>query len=228
MPIHQIIVDLSYLYITFRYRNRRKDMAKSRAATSNDEKEEFGPVFARVYAIAASLSRRHKTVYSKALEDIVSLNPSNILEVGSGPGIAAALIAQKLPLAKILCVDPSSTMVKIANKRFERLSLSPRVKSVVGKSSSISTTEKFDLIFSSLSYHHWSDGPRDLNVLAGKYLSAGNLLIYENFIANPENGNGGMHHHGISTKDIESMNIPGFKKSYEITGKLVTVKFCNT
>ena len=40
MPIHQIIVDLSYLYITFRYRNRRKDMAKSRAATSNDEKEE--------------------------------------------------------------------------------------------------------------------------------------------------------------------------------------------
>ena len=200
-------------------------MATSNEVTSNDEKGEFGPVFARVYAIAASLSRRHKTVYTKALEDIVSLKPSAILEVGSGPGIAAALIAQKLPFAKILCVDPSSTMVKIANKRFERLSLSPRVKSVVGKSSSISITEKFDLIFTSLSYHHWSDGSSDLNALAGKYLSAGTLLIYENFIDNPEKENSGMHRHGIGLKDIEAMNIPGFKKSYEITGRLVTVKF---
>ncbi|MCL4451807.1 MAG: class I SAM-dependent methyltransferase [Candidatus Thermoplasmatota archaeon] len=203
-------------------------MATGCERKSNDEKEEFGPILARFYALMASLSLRHKKVYSKALEDIVSLNPSSILEVGSGPGIAAALIAQKLPLAKILCVDPSSTMVKIANKRFERLSLSARVKSEVGKSSSISTTEKFDLLFSSLSYHHWSDGTKDLYDLAGKYLPAGNLLIYENFIANPDKEDSGVRQHGISMKDIEAMNIPGFKKSYEISGKLVTVKFSAT
>ncbi|MGC8516202.1 MAG: class I SAM-dependent methyltransferase [Thermoplasmata archaeon] len=202
-------------------------MATRNEGISNGEKEEFGPVFARFYALIASLSGRHKKVCSKALQDIVSLNPTAILEVGSGPGIAAVLIAQKLPQAKILCVDPSSTMVKIANKRFERMSLSPRVKSVVGKSSHINTTEKFDLIFSSLSYHHWSDGTKDLSDLAGKYLPAGNLLIYENYIANLAKENSGMHQHGISLKDIEAMNIPGFMKSYEITGKLVTVKFCN-
>lgn len=200
-------------------------MAAQSEVKPSGEKEEFGPVFARFYALIASLSGRHKTVYSKALEDIVSMNPSAILEVGSGPGIAAALIGKKLPLAKILCVDPSSTMVKIANKRFERLYLSPRVKSVIGKSSNISTTEKFDLLFSSLSYHHWSDGTKDLCDLAGKYLLAGNILIYENFIANPGKENSGVHQHGISLKDIEAMDIPGFRKSYEITCKLVAVKF---
>ena len=103
--------------------------------------------------------------------------------------------------------------------------LSPRVKSVMGKSSNVTTTEKFDLLFSSLSYHHWSDGTKDLCDLAGKYLLAGNILIYENFIANPGKENRGAHQHGISLKDIEAMDIPGFRKSYEITGKLVTVKF---
>ena len=191
------------------------------------EKEEFGPIFARLYSLFASRSGKHKAVYSKILEDMVSLNPSSILEIGSGPGIAAAIIAQKLPGTKITCVDPSTTMVKIANRRFEELSLAPRVRSEFGDSSKFVTTEKFDLIFSSLSYHHWRNGKKDLQELARKYLPAGTLIIYENFIGNGDSAKRGKHQHGIGLNDIESIEIPGFKKTYEIDGKLVTVKFSN-
>ena len=191
------------------------------------EKEEFGPIFARLYSLFASRSGKHKAVYSKILEDMVSLNPSLILEIGSGPGIAAAIIAQKLPGTKITCVDPSTTMVKIANRRFEELSLAPRVRSEFGDSNKFVTTEKFDLIFSSLSYHHWRNGNKDLQELARKYLPAGTLIIYENFIQNEDGAKSVKHHHGIGLKDIESIEIPGFRKTYEMEGKLVRVKFSN-
>ena len=192
-----------------------------------DDKEEFGPIFARLYSLFASRSGKHRAVYSKILEDVASLNPSSILEIGSGPGIAAAIIAQKLPGTKITCVDPSTTMVKIANQRFEELSLAPRVRSEFGDSSKFVTTEKFDLIFSSLSYHHWRNGNKDLQELARKYLPAGTLIIYENFIQNEDGAKSVKHHHGIGLKDIESIEIPGFRKTYEIEGKLVRVKFSN-
>ena len=191
------------------------------------EKEEFGPIFARLYSLFASRSGKHKAVYSKVLEDMVSLNPSSILEIGSGPGISAAIIAQKLPGTKITCVDPSTTMVKIANRRFEELSLAPRVRNEFGDSSKFVTTEKFDLIFSSLSYHHWRNGNKDLQELARKYLPAGTLIIYENFIRNEDGAKSVKHHHGIGLKDIESIEIPGFRKAYEIEDKLVRVKFSN-
>ncbi len=206
---------------------RKSWMALQNEKKPIDDKQEFGPIFARLYSLFASRSGKHKAVYSKILEDMVSMNPSSILEMGSGPGIAAAIIAQKLPGTKITCVDPSTTMVKIANQRFEELSLAPRVKSELGESSKFVTTEKFDLIFSSLSYHHWRNGKQDLQELARKYLPAGTLIIYENFIQNEDGAKSVKHHHGIGLKDIESIEIPGFRKAYEIEGKLVRVKFSN-
>ncbi len=189
------------------------------------EKEEFGPLLARIYAFFASKSGKHRLVYSRITEDVTSLHPSSILEIGSGPGIAAAMIAGKLPDTRILCVDPSTTMTKIANRRFEKLSLTPRVKCILGDSSNIKTEELFDLIYTSLSFHHWSDGKRDLLELGKKLVPNGTLIIYENFISDNGNNKKVKHQHGIGLRDIESFEIPGFVKKHTIHDGLVTVKF---
>lgn len=192
---------------------------------SSKEKEEFGPLLARIYTFFASKSGKHRLVYSSITEDVTSLHPSSILEIGSGPGIAAAMIARKLPDTRILCVDPSTTMTKIANRRFEKLSLSPRVKCILGNSSNIKTEELFDLIYTSLSFHHWSDGKRDLLELGKKLVPNGTLIIYENFISDNGNNKKMKHQHGICLRDVESFEIPGFVKNHTIHDGLVTVKF---
>ncbi len=194
---------------------------------NNEEKEEFGPLLARLYTFFATKSGKHQTVYSMISEDIASIHPTSILEIGSGPGIAAAMIAGKLPDVKIVCVDPSTTMTGIANRRFRRLSLTPRVTAMLGNSGSIDTDEHFDLIYTSLSFHHWKNGNSDLREIAKKYLSKGTIMIYENFIPDSRDKKNGKHQHGIGMKDIESMEIPGFVKSYEIRKELVVVKFSN-
>lgn len=189
--------------------------------------EEFGPIFSRIYAFFASRSRRHREVYAEISQDIMPLKPSSILEIGSGPGIAAAMLAEKLPDVKISCIDPSPTMVKIANRRFEKLSLAPRVKSTVGDSSNTGVDGHFDVIFSSLSFHHWQNGEEDLVKLVGKHMPKGTLIIYENLLPDSNADGKGGHGHGLSMKKIEMMQISGLIKTYKIQGELVALKFTN-
>lgn len=186
---------------------------------------EFGPIFARIYSFFASRSRRHREVYAKISQDIISLRPSSVLEIGSGPGIAAAMIAGKMPDVRIYCVDPSPTMVNIANRRFEKLSLASRLKSTVGDSSDIGMEGNFDVIFSSLSYHHWQRGEEDLVQLAEKHLARGTLIIYENLLPETNGVSKRGHGHGLSMKKIDAIQISGLVKTYEILGDLVALKF---
>lgn len=194
---------------------------------SHKEKEEFGPVFSRIYSFFAGRSRKHREVYSRISSDIVALNPKRILEIGSGPGIAAAMIAQRLPDTSITCIDPSSTMVKIANRRFEKLSLSTRVHCSQGNSSDPGISGSFDAIFSSLSFHHWENGMEDLTRLISDHMHDGTFTIYENLLEGSGNGEKQGHSHGISLKFAESIEIPGVNKTFETTGGLVALRFSN-
>lgn len=189
------------------------------------EKAEFGPVFARIYSFFAARSRRHRVVYDKISEDIASLKPSTVLEIGSGPGIAAAMIGAKIPGVRVHCVDPSPTMVKIANIRFRKLMLSSRVESSLGNSSNTGIGGDFDVIFSSLSFHHWKNGQDDLIYLAERHMTSGTMIIYENLLPDTEKSSIAGHGHGLTKKDIENINVPGTMKTHEITGTLVALKF---
>lgn len=197
-------------------------------AGKHEEKAEFGPIFSRLYAFFSSHSRSQNKQYSRIAEDVSSMSPSTILEIGSGPGIEAAMIAQRLPDARITCIDPSPTMVKIANDRFRKLSLRDRAVSKLGNSSETGIEGTFDVIFCSQSFHHWENGMQDVQKLIGKHMTKGTFVIYENLVSDTHKGNRAIHGHGITKEFAETEEIPGTRKSLEIANDLVILKFSNS
>ncbi len=189
------------------------------------EKAEFGPVFSRLYSFFSSRSRSQRKVYSTITEDVASFNPTSILEMGSGPGIEAAMIAQRIPHVKITCIDPSPTMVKIANDRFTKLSINDRAVSKVGYSSDTGIEGKFDIIFCSQSFHHWENGIQDVANLMEKHMVQGTFIIYESLVADSGKDNKSRHRHGMSREFAESTEVQGTVKTVKIQDGLVTLRF---
>lgn len=190
---------------------------------NKEDKVEFGPLLSRVYSFFATRTSGHRKIYTKIVEDIVQLNPSSILEIGCGPGIVSAMIAQRLPEVTITCVDPSPTMIDIANRRFEKFSLTDRVRGVVGNSADTSVQGRFDVIFSSISFHHWTDPDTDLANIVSTHLGNVSMIIYEHLIKSPSKE--GAHRHGLSVDHVKKMEISGTEKSYEVYNDLIIVTF---
>lgn len=188
-----------------------------------EQKIEFGPVLSRIYSFFAARTGGHRRIYEKIVQDIVPLKPGSILEIGCGPGVASAMIARRLPEVKITCVDPSPTMIEIANRRFEKLSLGDRIRGVVGSSSNTSVAGKFDILFTSISFHHWREPDSDLVNLINKHLEKGMMIIYENLLK--PNGGKSTHRHGLSEDYVKKLEISGTEKSYEVHDDLIVVKF---
>lgn len=188
----------------------------------SEEKVEFGPFLSRLYSFFATRTGGHRKIYSTIARDAVKLNPATILEIGCGPGMASAMIARELPGSTITCVDPSPTMIDIANRRFEKLSIDNRVKGVVGSSANTSVEGKFDLIFTSISFHHWKDPEGDLEKLVKNHLGHGTLIIYENLVST--SGEKSAHRHGISLDYAKGLEIPGTEKTYSVQEDLIIVR----
>lgn len=192
------------------------------------QKDEFGPIFSRLYSVFASRSGKHRAVYTRIADDITALNPSSVLEIGCGPGITSAMIAEKIPSAKIVCIDPSSTMVKIARKRFQKMSVEKNVSCTIGDSEATGLTGAFDVIFTSLSFHHWKNGIQDVERLIVNHMPRGEFVIYENLVSKSTKNGKPVHSHGITMDFVDEVEIPGVLKSYEIKGELIALKFSNT
>lgn len=190
------------------------------AVGNKAEKEEFGPVFSRIYSFFAGRSRKHQAVYGKIVEDIVGFAPARVLEIGCGPGIVAASIAARLPDAEIECIDPSPTMVELARKRIAKQQLGSRVRVGIGSSETQHEAGSFDLVFTSLSFHHWRNRMADLANLLRCLAPGGTMIIYENLIQG-----GSSHGHGITMDFVESTSFDGYSKGYEVMGELVALKF---
>lgn len=175
---------------------------------------------ARLYSFFASRSGRHRVVYEEIVRDIAALSPERILEIGSGPGIIASMLSVRLENATISCVDPSETMVNISNGRFRKNGIAERVSASVGNSTNPGIQGKFNIIFASLSFHHWGNGVNDLRKLLGMLEGGGSLMIYENLLPG-EGGKG----HGISMNFAEHVSFPGFIKDVRTVGDLIILRF---
>jgi SAM-dependent methyltransferase len=134
---------------------------------------------ARQYAEMAKKSA--KVMYGSFLSHIKSLgvNGGNYLEVGAGTGILAAMIAEDNPDVHITAVEISPDIVTVAREYIEERKLDDRIRFVALDAADEELMEelgKFDLVYSTLSMHHWKDPEKVIGNLL-KVVGAGGVLF---------------------------------------------------
>lgn len=87
----------------------------------------------------------------KILDDVVEKHkPSTILEVGTNVGYSAIRMGRHLKKGqKIICVDISEDLAKVARSNFEKAELSDRIEVIVGDALKVLPTLEgsFDMVF---------------------------------------------------------------------------------
>ena len=139
--------------------------------------ERFGRITSHIYNLLALLGGN--LLYDFAARDMLEKEENGreitILDVGTGPGILPEKLARMRSRARIYCVDPSQTMVEIARRRLNRYG----VKVGLGYSLMVPFKQKFDIICSTMSFHHWAHKKESLEYLSGFLKKDGKIMIYE-------------------------------------------------
>ena len=136
--------------------------------------ERFGPILSILYSALTGIGPMRQ-LYAFIIEDLRDSGRASILDVGTGPGIVPIGLS-KLPGVEIYAVDPSESMIRIAKSRKGN---ARNVHFALGSSRSIPFNRKFNIIISSLSFHHWADKERSLMYLKGLLNKGGEIRIYE-------------------------------------------------
>ncbi|MBN2099243.1 MAG: class I SAM-dependent methyltransferase [Dehalococcoidia bacterium] len=104
------------------------------------------------------------------------------LEIGSGPGFLAAMIAEKDPNVRITAIDISPDMVLLASGYMKERGVQDRVKCVlgdVGDRGFLESLGRFDLVYSAFSVHHWKDPERCLGNIWAATKDGGVVYLYD-------------------------------------------------
>lgn len=75
-------------------------------------------------------------------------NPSNILDIGTGTGVIALMLAQRFPDAKIAAVEIDEDAAKQAEENFRESQFSTRLELIHIQLQKFQSVEKYDLIVS--------------------------------------------------------------------------------
>ncbi|WP_213450620.1 class I SAM-dependent methyltransferase [Rhizomonospora bruguierae] len=115
---------------------------------------------------------------NRALEWLAGRVPgaTAVLDVGSGPGVAACTLATLLPAAKVLAVDGAGPLLDLARERADRLGLGDRFEvRRVSLPDGLADLPPADLVWVSGVAHHLPDPVGTLRAL-GRLLRPGGLL----------------------------------------------------
>ncbi|WP_370415799.1 trans-aconitate 2-methyltransferase [Streptomyces fradiae] len=123
-------------------------------------------------------------LYAAAAAWLASLFPDGavrrVLDVGSGPGVVTALLAEAFPEAEVVAVDATPELLALARERAEARGLGDRVGTLraelPGDFGSLGTA---DLIFASNSLHHIGDQRAAIASFAGLLNPGGVLALAE-------------------------------------------------
>ncbi len=139
--------------------------------------ERFGRITSRLYNVLALLGGG--LLYDFAAKDMLAGRSGrkeiSILDVGTGPGILPEKLACMRKDAHICGVDPSETMVEIARKRLRNSG----VRVELGYSLMVPFRQKFDIICSTMSFHHWAHKKESLIYLSRLLKKDGEIRVYE-------------------------------------------------
>ena len=121
--------------------------------------------------------------YRALLSEIASLNRAGrYLEVGSGTGSLATMVAELNPAIHITALDLSASMVALAKARIAEKNLQQRISCSigdVGDAASIDQFGEFDVVYSAFSLHHWKDAEKAIANLWNVVRADGILYIYD-------------------------------------------------
>jgi ubiquinone/menaquinone biosynthesis C-methylase UbiE len=146
--------------------------------------EKFGFFTSHGYSLSRIIPT-FRRFYSFVIDDISHLEFSRIMDIGSGNGYVLTQVIRKNASALGFGIDPSSYMVRISNKRAKKTNLSNRITFSLGSSHDIPFKGPFDIIYSTMSFHHWKDKEKAVTDIMHLLAEDGKFLIYE---ASPEGG----------------------------------------
>lgn len=143
-----------------------------------DGEEKFGYLGSMVYNFTKA-SKTIRNFYKFVISDLDKHSFQSIMDVGSGRGYILSKIVAMKPQVNALGIDPSPFMVKLADKHARKLGLSKSLKFELGSSRDIPGYQTFDVIISTLSFHHWKNKDEAIAFLMKRLNPGGSLLIYE-------------------------------------------------
>jgi SAM-dependent methyltransferase len=103
-----------------------------------------------------------------------------VLDIGSGPGIATCVLAERFGDASIVAVDGSATMLEHVTTRAERLGLASRVEThLVDLPDGVDALGRADVVWAALVLHHVGDEVDVLRRLRAVLEPGGLLAVVE-------------------------------------------------
>ena len=109
------------------------------------------------------------------LNELKKYQPAGIvLDIGCGPGYLAALLSNKFPHLKVLGLDISEEMLRMAKRNFPTIEL---CQGDVGQLPVKDNT--IDFVVSSLSLHHWADARKSIQEINRILRPGGQFLILD-------------------------------------------------
>ncbi len=136
--------------------------------------ERFGTVLSHLYSAFSNI-KNMREFYGFIIDDLRETRFRSILDVGTGPGVVPIALSE-LKSAKIYAIDPSKSMIAIAKRKAGN---SKKIDFALGSSRHIPFKAEFDLIVSSLSFHHWEKKRESLQYLKKFLTKRGQIRIYE-------------------------------------------------
>jgi SAM-dependent methyltransferase len=104
----------------------------------------------------------------------------DVLDVGSGPGVAACTFATVLPGARVLAVDGAAPLLAMAQERASRLGVGDRLSTRrVSLPEDLAGLPQADLVWVSGVVHHLPDPVEGLRALGGLVRPGGLLAVRE-------------------------------------------------
>ncbi len=186
--------------------------------------ESFGFVKSRLYALTSRWRRRFIQFVAA---DIRSRNPRSVLDIGCGTG--DILIQLRRLGIELYGIDPSSFMLELAEKKIRDSDPNHQLSAVHlsrGNNRHIPFDRKFDIIFSSLSFHHWNNRDECIPDILARLSPNGEFVIYEydretmSFLRRLAMGK-----HALSAADVEGLRFDGYVGRIEHGGSVIVVSF---